>query len=175
MQAATKDDSLRDKGLPSGEGERSRHCDRTAVDRETHPSEANSQDLFHPIGRWERLYTIWLEVRNLVSRIAILRNNNWFRYGICLQSGEERCVYSRQVAHRYQLARMRGIQRLLANHPAATVVDLHILLTTIHPSLFGEDQRREVESQHTGDSRDTSEREQRTRTYPRSESAALNS
>ena len=174
MQAATRDDSLRDTGYPSAGGEKRTNRDRRESGRQKIPPAGASQDIFL-VHRPQRLRAIWLEVRNLVYRIALLRKHNWFRYGICLQSGEERCLYSRQVGRKYQLARMRGIQRLLANHPAATLVDLHILLRTIHPSLFEEDQHREVESQRTGDSRDTSEQEQRTRTYPRSESAALGS
>jgi hypothetical protein len=172
----TKDDSLRDRECPSSEGEKSRRCDRTAVGREIFLPESDPPTISQSLGQTaRRLHAIWLELRNLTSRIALLRNNNWFRYGICLQSGEERAMLSHQAARKYQQARILGIRRLLANHPAATLVDFHLLLTTIHPCLFGEDQRKEGESQRAGDSRDTPEQERRTRTYPRSESSSSTS
>jgi hypothetical protein len=112
------------------------------------------------------LRALWLEFRSLVSRIARLRKNNWYRYGICLQIREIRASYPDHVADKYQQARIRGIRRLLAIHPSATLVDFDVLVRTIHPCLFEEDQRKEAESPSVDGSHDKPEQEQHTRTFP---------
>jgi hypothetical protein len=47
---------------------------------------------------------------------------------------------------RYRDARIRGIQTMRTIHPAATPVDLHILVSSIVPQIFLEHQDTEAES-----------------------------
>lgn len=96
-----------------------------------------------PSHRLLGLRTVWRELCSLPSRIAIARRNNWFRYGICLDSTVQGHPMPHALRHRYRGARIRGIQIMRSIHPGATMVDHQILLTSIDPQIFQEHQETE--------------------------------
>jgi hypothetical protein len=74
------------------------------------------------------LRAVWLELRSLCGRIAILRRNNWFRYGILLTADAQGNHMPLSHSRKYLRARIRGIQTILSIHPAATLVDHYLLI-----------------------------------------------
>ena len=99
-----------------------------------------------PSHRLLGLRTVWRELCSLPSRIAIARRNNWFRYGICLDSTVRGLPMPHALRRRYRGARIRGIQIMRSIHPEATMVDHQILLTSIDPQIFQEYQDTELGS-----------------------------
>src|SRR5580704_7226823 len=133
--ASTKDDSIRD-----GDHDRS--------DRESALFDARTEDYLRrtrilrdgadhtPFRLGAALYAAWRELCSLNSRIAILRKNNWFPRGVSLDQFAQPGYAKYPLRCTYPRVRIRGIRRVLAIHPKATLVDFHILLTTIDPLLF---------------------------------------
>jgi hypothetical protein len=85
------------------------------------------------------LRAVWRELCSLHSRIAILRKNNWFRYGIPLESPSQLASPRHAIRGRFRRARIRGIQKALSIHPGLTPLDFYILARTIDRDLFEED------------------------------------
>lgn len=80
------------------------------------------------------------ELCTLPSRIAILRSNNWFRYGIPLESPSQQENFPRAIRDKFRRARIRGIRKARSIYPALSPLDLYILLRTIDRDLFEEDE-----------------------------------
>ena len=123
----TKGDSVRDE-RPDRTAPVSALSDvRTARGRRSATSARVGLGLFLS-HRGRVLHAIWRELCSLRGRIAILRRNNWFRYGILLtvdaQGNHIRLSHSRK----YLRARIRGIQTILSIHPGATLVDQYLYL-----------------------------------------------
>jgi hypothetical protein len=93
-----------------------------------------------PPHRFLGLRPVWRELCNLPWRIAILRSNNWFRYGIPLESPSQRASLPRATRDRFRHARIRGIQKARSIYPAVSPLDLYILLRAIDHFLLEEDQ-----------------------------------
>jgi hypothetical protein len=87
------------------------------------------------------LHTIWLEVRNVRHRIALLHKNKLHRYGICLQRASERLHRPHHHGCTYRQVRIENIRTLLTIHPGATLVDLYLLADMVRPCLSEEDCR----------------------------------
>jgi hypothetical protein len=101
------------------------------------------------------LHTIWREVCNVHRRIALLHKYKLHRCGICLQTASERSLRPHPQRYKYRLARIESIQTLLTIDPAATLVDLYLLLHTSPSSrtpqcLSEADYRTATESRHHG-------------------------
>ena len=110
----------------------------TEADRRRNLLSKVSTNLF-PSRRLLGLRAVWRELFSLPSRIAILRRNNWFRYGIPLESLSQRENLPPNLRNKYRRARIRGIQKLCSIHPAPSPLDFYILARTIGHDLFAED------------------------------------
>ncbi len=119
---------------------------------DAHREEGRRRSLFSraaasllPPHRLLGLRAVWREICSLPSRIAILRRNNWFRYGIPLESSSQLASPQSAIRGRFRRARIRGIRKALSIHPALTPLDFYVLLRTIDRDLFEEDQDTEGE------------------------------
>jgi len=138
MTKITKDDPLRDEGHDKADQESALSDDRTATGlRRRQILEAAINQT--PIPLSVILHRVWRELCSLVSRIAILRRNNWFPRGVSLDHFAQGCYVQYPLRCKYRRARIRGIQKALSIHPMATLVDFHILVSAIDPQLLQED------------------------------------
>jgi hypothetical protein len=120
--------------------------DRTGAFRKSNYAEGVAASRFQS----HRIYlrTIWLEVRNVRHRIALLHRNKLHRYGICLQTASERLRRPDHQRCTYRQVRIENIRTLLTIHPGATLVDLYLLADMVRPCLSEEDCRMATENRH---------------------------
>jgi hypothetical protein len=143
--STTKVDSISDEGQRNSGLESALSGARTEADHRRNWLSKVAANLFLP-HRLLGLRAMWREICSLPSRIAISRRNNWFRYGISLDCSVRGLFLPSYLRGKYRDARIRGIQILRTIHPAATPVDLHILLSAIDPQIFLEYRDTEVGS-----------------------------
>ena len=142
--STTKDDSVRDADQCNSDPEPTLSDARMEANPGRKLFSRVAAGLF-PSHRLLGLRAAWRELCSLPSRIAILQRNNWFRYGIPLESSSQLASPQSAIRHRFRRARIRGIRKALSIHPALTPLDLYILLRTIDRDLFEEDQEMAAE------------------------------
>jgi hypothetical protein len=81
------------------------------------------------------LHTFWSELCNLYWRMEILRSARLHRCGIGLLIPSQQRQKQDAPARDWQLIRKTCMQKILAIHPRATLIDLY-LVTTIAHDLF---------------------------------------
>jgi hypothetical protein len=91
------------------------------------------------------LHVVWQEFCSLIWRIGVARKNNWYRYGISLEPSSERRTLQSSLRHKYRHARICGIRKLCSIHPAPSPADFYILVHSIGPPLFQEDDQEKAE------------------------------
>jgi hypothetical protein len=84
-----------------------------------------------PLPRPSYLQEACREWRNFLWRLGILRRTKLHRHGIALVSYEERIGLSRENYRKLLRARMLCIRSFLTIHPAASLVDLHLLTRSL--------------------------------------------
>ena len=89
--------------------------------------------------------TLWRELYSAVCRTEMSRQRGWLNRGIRTQSRADFPGPVDPGRNRYRRARMLGIRKLLAIHPAATRTDLQLLCQIIGPELFEEATRQPFE------------------------------
>jgi hypothetical protein len=101
------------------------------------------------------LRAVWLELCSLISRIVILRRNNWFPHGVSLDQFAQEDDVPYPLRCKYRRARIRGIQKVRSIHSGATLVDFHILVSAIDPQLFLEDRGMGGQTTQSSQEQDT--------------------
>ena len=142
--STTKVETKRDERLDNICLESALSGAHTGADRQRRLFSRVGASLF-PSHRLLGLHAVWRELCSLPSRIAILRRNNWFRFGISLESSSRQGNLPRATRDKFRRARIRGIRKLLSIHPAATPLDFYVLLRSIDRDLFEEDQGKAEE------------------------------
>ena len=77
------------------------------------------------------LRAAWWELCSAYWRMKMLRRTRLHRHGICLLTREESLAHTPLECRRLRSVRIQCIRKLLAIHPAATVVDLDLLSRAI--------------------------------------------
>lgn len=131
-----------------------RHCKTLLEQFSFHGRKASSshrkgQILIGPRLRWHYrflyLKTLRQELCNVYHRMEILRSRHLCQTGISLLSISELAHLSRHHQNTLLRNRTSGIQRLRANLPTATLVDLHLAIKLIPAHPFAEDQSMEAQ------------------------------
>jgi hypothetical protein len=143
--STTKVDSKRDGDQCNSDLELALFGDHREEGRRRNLFSKVAASLF-PSHRLLGLRAVWRELCSLRSRIAILRRNNWFRFGICLESPSQQASGRCDPQRDFRCARIRGIQKMRSIHPGATPLDFYILARTIDRDLFEEDRGKATES-----------------------------
>jgi hypothetical protein len=128
--AATKGDSKLDEGQCNSGLESALSGARTEADHRRNWLLGAVASLFHS-RHASGLRALWRELCSLPSRIAISRRNNWFRYGTSPDCYVQGLPLPPDMRRKCRGIHIRGIQILRTIHPAATPVDVHILLNAI--------------------------------------------
>ncbi len=92
--------------------------------------------------RFLYLRTLRQELCNVYHRMEIVRNRHLCQIGTSLLPTYEGALLSHPARNKLIRARILGIRKLRSNLPTATLADLHLLIESLHPDLFEEDQNR---------------------------------
>lgn len=96
--------------------------------------------------RFPYLYTLWRELRSAVRRTELARRRGTLNHGIQLHHRGDHPAQPPRLPHNYQEARTRGIERLFAIRPEATLSDLQFVCELVGPKLFAVEDHMSTES-----------------------------